>query len=148
MLLFVYCISFCIFDIFGIFLSIEIQNILLLGFLSFNFPNLLSYKQTFQYFLLSAFFSGFMLMGITFLYYAGGTLHFIEICLLADILYENSFFIFGLFLILIGFIFKLGLFPFFFWVPEVFYFCPIIGLIPLVIIVKIVYLGLFLSFFN
>src|ERR1700721_2657488 len=135
MLLFVYCISFCIFDIFGIFLSIEIQNILLLGFLSFNFPNLLSYKQTFQYFLLSAFFSGFMLMGITFLYYAGGTLHFIEICLLADILYENSFFIFGLF-------------SFFFWVPEVFYFCPIIGLIPLVIIVKIVYLGLFLSFFN
>jgi NADH-quinone oxidoreductase subunit N len=149
LLLFVFsCFAISTLNLFGVFSGLEMQNIIVFGFLSLYIPNIVAYRQTSNYFLLSAFFSGFLLMGITFIYFASGTLDCINLYFLLPYLNFNFYFLFGCFLILVAFSFKLGIFPFFLRVPQVYQFCPLIGLFTLAIFSKIVYLGLFSSIFS
>lgn len=135
-------------NLFGIFIGLEIQNILLFGFLSLNIPNTNTYKQVFHFFILSAFISGFFAMGLSLIYFALGTLDAIYIYHCLYFVQNDFFFLLGMFFVFISFLFKLGLIPFFLWVPALFRESPLMGLFLLVIISKIVYFFILVTTMN
>jgi NADH-quinone oxidoreductase subunit N len=132
-------------NIFGIFICLEIQNILLFAFLSLDKKNIYTYKQIFHYFLLSSFISGIMAMGCALIYTSSGTLDVIYIEHLLVYLKNNFYFLSGTFLLFLGFVFKLGLFPFLFWIPAIFRIAPISGLFVSAVLSKLVYFFVLMS---
>lgn len=106
-------------DILVIFVGLEIMSIsfyILAGFLRKR-PK--SNESALKYFLLGAFMTGFILYGIALMYGVTGTTNL-------TILYSNpenfksSIFTIGFGLYLIGFFFKMGIFPFHMWIPDVY----------------------------
>ncbi len=106
-------------DILIIFIGLEIMSIcfyILAGFLRKR-PK--SNESALKYFLLGAFMTGFILYGISLMYGVTGTTNL-------TVLYSNpenfksSIFVIGFGLYLIGFFFKMGIFPFHMWIPDVY----------------------------
>lgn len=106
-------------DILVIFVGLEIMSIcfyILAGFLRKR-PK--SNESALKYFLLGAFMTGFILYGIALMYGVTGTTNL-------TILYSNpenfksSIFVIGFGLYAIGFFFKMGIFPFHMWIPDVY----------------------------
>ena len=106
-------------DILVIFIGLEIMSIcfyILAGFLRKR-PK--SNESALKYFLLGAFMTGFILYGIALMYGVTGTTNL-------TILYSNpenfksSIFVIGFGLYIIGFFFKMGIFPFHMWIPDVY----------------------------
>lgn len=106
-------------DILIIFIGLELMSIcfyILAGFLRKR-PK--SNESALKYFLLGAFMTGFIVYGISLMYGVTGTTNL-------TILYSNpenfksSIFVIGFGLYLIGFLFKMGIFPFHMWIPDVY----------------------------
>lgn len=106
-------------DILIIFIGLELMSIcfyILAGFLRKN-PK--SNESSLKYFLLGAFMTGFIIYGIALMYGVTGTTNL-------TVLYSNpenfksSIFVIGFGLYLIGFLFKMGIFPFHMWIPDVY----------------------------
>lgn len=106
-------------DILIIFIGLELMSIcfyILAGFLR---KRQKSNESALKYFLLGAFMTGFILYGISLMYGVTGTTNL-------TILYSNpenfksSIFVIGFGLYLIGFMFKMGIFPFHMWIPDVY----------------------------
>jgi NADH-quinone oxidoreductase subunit N len=106
-------------DILIIFIGLELMSIcfyILAGFLRKR-PK--SNESALKYFLLGAFMTGFIIYGISLMYGVTGTTNL-------TILYSNpenfksSIFVIGFGLYLIGFLFKMGIFPFHMWIPDVY----------------------------
>jgi NADH-quinone oxidoreductase subunit N len=135
-------------NLFVVFIGLEIQNILLFGFLSLNIQSNITYKQVFQFFLISAFFSGFMIFGLTLVYLSATTLDLIYLYHSLSYIRDDWIFLLGMFLFFGGFMFKLGLVPFSLWVPALFRNCPIMGLFIITIISKVIYFCLFITTLN
>jgi len=106
-------------DILIIFIGLELMSIcfyILAGFLRKR-PK--SNESALKYFLLGAFMTGFILYGISLMYGVTGTTNL-------TMLYSNpenfksSIFVIGFGLYVIGFFFKMGVFPFHMWIPDVY----------------------------
>ena len=78
-----------------------------------------SNESALKYFLLGAFITGFILYGIALIYGISGTTNLAEIYNQKK-LFTNYVFIIGFALFLIGFLFKIGVFPFHMWIPDVY----------------------------
>jgi NADH-quinone oxidoreductase subunit N len=106
-------------DILIIFIGLELMSIcfyVLAGFLRLRQK---SNESALKYFLLGAFMTGFILYGIAFIYGITGTTNLTQIYSNTKI-FKNYVFMIGLGLIIIGFMFKIGLFPFHMWIPDVY----------------------------
>ena len=77
-----------------------------------------------KYFVMGAFSSGFLLLGMAFLY---GATQSIDLAALADPAADRYLLILGLLLCLIGLAFKVGAVPFHSWVPDVYQGAPAIA---------------------
>jgi NADH-quinone oxidoreductase subunit N len=109
------------FDLIVIFVGLELLSISLYVLIGMARNELSSLEATLKYFLLGAFSSGFMLMGIAFLYGASGSTNLEsalktlsstgDIALFAKI---------GFGLLLVGVCFKIALAPFHSWTPDVY----------------------------
>ena len=116
-------------DLMMVFLGLEVMSISLYVLTGFWRTRQVCVEAALKYFLLGAFASGFLLLGIAFLYGAAGTTHLIKI-------YEQGFSLFqgpyALYVYLawvflaIGFAFKIALVPFHFWAPDVYEGAPIV----------------------
>lgn len=106
-------------DILIIFIGLELMSIcfyVLAGFLRLRKK---SNESALKYFLLGAFMTGFILYGIALIYGISGTTNLT--LLFADAKVVKSYvFIIGMALIIIGFMFKIGVFPFHMWIPDVY----------------------------
>lgn len=106
-------------DILIIFIGLELMSIcfyVLAGFLRLRKK---SNESALKYFLLGAFMTGFILYGIALIYGISGTTNLT--LLFADAKVMKSYvFIIGMALIIIGFMFKIGVFPFHMWIPDVY----------------------------
>jgi NADH-quinone oxidoreductase subunit N len=103
-----------------LFLGIEIISIPLYILTGSNKRNLKSTEASLKYFLMGAFSTGIMLLGIAFLYGASttGTFFIDELAIGKSSL--SPLFIVGLLLLLISMAFKVSAAPFHFWTPDVY----------------------------
>ncbi|MCK4606614.1 MAG: NADH-quinone oxidoreductase subunit N [candidate division Zixibacteria bacterium] len=113
-------------DLVVMFLGLEIMSVPLYVMAGFARRSLESNEAAIKYFIMGAFASAFLLLGIAFLFGASGTTDLRRI--VADFNYIASNFEFSLYvgaaLILIGFGFKIAAVPFHTWVPDVYHGAP------------------------
>ncbi|MBA2500178.1 MAG: NADH-quinone oxidoreductase subunit N [Chitinophagaceae bacterium] len=105
-----------------LFLGIEIISIPLYILTGSNKRNLISNEASLKYFLMGAFSTGIMLMGITLLYGATGTFdtQFMNI----ETEGTSALVIAGMLLLFFSMAFKVSAVPFHFWTPDVYDGCP------------------------
>ncbi len=113
-------------DLIMLFLGLEVLSISLYVLAGFRRSNGFAIEAAFKYFLLGAFASAFFLLGIAFIFGATGST---QIAALAGEGQAASGMLtgllpYGLILLLVGFGFKLALFPFHLWAPDVYQGAP------------------------
>lgn len=90
-----------------------------------RYRRLLSQEAALKYFMLGAFASGFLLMGITLLYGYSGNLLISELALVIPYhLNSTLLLLFGATMVLVGLLFKVGAAPFHAWTPDVYQGAP------------------------
>lgn len=100
-----------------LFLGIEIISIPLYILTGSDKKNLKSNEASLKYFLLGAFSTGLMLMGIALMYGANGTFSTAGVVLNGN---PSALLIAGMFLLLFSMLFKVSAAPFHFWTPDVY----------------------------
>src|SRR5690606_27945296 len=108
-------------DLIMLFLSIELMSLGIYVLAGANRASKLSVEASVKYLIMGAFASGFLLMGMALLYGATGSIHLGAIgtqLMSADPLAGAVLAPLGIALVLIGFCFKVGAFPFHHWVPD------------------------------
>jgi NADH-quinone oxidoreductase subunit N len=105
-----------------LFLGIEILSISLYALAGSRKGSLFSNEAAFKYFLMGSFATGFLLLGIAFVYGATGSFHINVISDFVLIHKEGlpTFFYAGVILMFIGLAFKISAVPFHFWAPDVY----------------------------
>lgn len=106
-------------DLLIVFLGLELMSICFYVLAGFMRKRTWSNESAMKYFLLGAFMTGFLLFGIALMYGAAVTTN-ISIIASTPALKTNAVFLIGLGLFLLGFFFKLGIFPFHMWIPDVY----------------------------
>lgn len=107
------------YNLISVFIGLEMMSFcfyILAGFLR---KRIKSNESALKYFLLGAFMTGFLLFGISLIYGTTGSMSYGKI-LNDPSVYKNPVFLIGAALFMIGFFFKMGLFPFHLWVPDVY----------------------------
>lgn len=111
-----------------LFLGLEILSLSLYILAGIRKKDLLSNEAAMKYFLMGAFSTGFLLFGIAMLYGASGSFYLTvigeHIRLQAG--HPEPFIITGIIMMLIGLLFKVAVFPFQFWTPDVYQGSPTI----------------------
>lgn len=101
-----------------LFLGIEIMSISFYILSAIIRTNVFSVEAGLKYFLLGAFASGFLLMGISFVYGSTGTMSLSGV--LNPEVFHGSYFYIGMILLLVGLLFKAAVIPFHQWAPDVY----------------------------
>jgi NADH-quinone oxidoreductase subunit N len=107
-----------------LFVSIELISITFYVLTSFQRSRLSSLEAGVKYLILGALASSFLIYGIALIYGMGGTMAFGELAGKAGGLSGKPIFLLGLLLVLVGLGFKIGSFPFQFWIPDVYQGAP------------------------
>jgi len=107
-------------DLIILFLGIELMSICLYVLVGFFRMKERANEASLKYFLLGAFATGFLLYGIALMYGATGTTNLVKIRDMFSTVSNNSIFIIGAGLLLIGLSFKAAAVPFHMWVPDVY----------------------------
>jgi NADH-quinone oxidoreductase subunit N len=129
-----------------LFLGIEIISIPVYILTGSEKRNLKSNEASLKYFLLGAFSTGLMLMGIALVYGSTGTFHTI-----ADVSLKESnsaLFISGMLLLMFSMAFKVSAAPFHFWTPDVYDGAPTVFTSFMATIVKVAGFIAFIRLFN
>jgi NADH-quinone oxidoreductase subunit N len=106
----------------SLFLGFELLSIALVGLVGYVRSSELAVETGFKYLILSATASSFMLLGIAFIYSQTGQLNFALVATQPniDIILNSQFYSMGILLFFAGVAFKLSLFPFHSWTPDVY----------------------------
>ncbi|HOJ37045.1 MAG TPA: NADH-quinone oxidoreductase subunit N [Ignavibacteriales bacterium] len=111
-------------DFILIFVGLEIMSITFYVLAGIKRSLLSNNEASLKYFLLGAFITGFLVYGIALIYGGTNSTHFDGILNTLASGQNNILFVIGLLLFLIGFTFKIGLFPFNMWIPDVYQGAP------------------------
>ena len=105
-----------------LFIGIEIMSVSLYILAGIRRDDFKSNEAALKYFLMGAFFTGFLLFGIALLYGATGTFDLAEIrnYVISNPTGISPLFYSGIILLIIGLCFKVGAAPFHFWTPDVY----------------------------
>jgi NADH-quinone oxidoreductase subunit N len=133
------------YDLIILFIGLEIMSVCFYVLAGFMRKRLESNESALKYFLLGAFFTGFMLMGIALIYgFSGSTSYYFFNNFKNQT--EPSYYL-GIVLVLIAFIFKTGSFPLQMWIPDVYQGSPTIVAGMMSSVGKTAAFGALLSFF-
>lgn len=128
-------------DFFSLYLGVELQSFVLYVLCAYK-RDAFSSEAGLKYFVLGAFSSGILLFGISLLYGFTGSTNFDDIYSLfylsSENLTSNIGFLIGFVFFSVGFFFKLGVFPFHMWVPDVYEGSPTIVTVILAAVSKFV----------
>ena len=133
-----------------LFLGIEILSISLYVLAGSNKESFFSNEASFKYFIMGAFATGFLLMGIALVYGTTGSFDISEISIFVSANKASlpGFFYVGLFLMLVGIAFKISAVPFHFWAPDVYSGSPTLVTAFMSTVVKIAAVGAFYKIFS
>lgn len=108
-------------DLIVTFVGIEMMSLSIYIMIAISNELKLSKEAAIKYFILGGFASAILIYGISFVYGATGSTYLPEIAKVATAsLLTNNYFLIGTTLVLLGFAFKVSLFPFYSWTPDVY----------------------------
>lgn len=139
LLLFALCGGILLFsftNLITLFLGIEILSIPLYVLAGARKNDLRSNEASLKYFLMGAFATGFLLMGMALLYGASGTLDIHQLKIAYQTAPESQFYYIGLILLICSMAFKVSLAPFHMWSPDVYQGSPSIITLFMATVVK------------
>lgn len=116
-------------DLMVVFLGLEIMSVAVYVLAGFQRSNTLCVEASLKYFLVGAFASAFLLLGIAFLYGATGTTDLIAWHEKGAAIFNgtaNTYALIGMSLLAVGLFFKIAVVPFHFWVADVYEGAPLI----------------------
>jgi NADH-quinone oxidoreductase subunit N len=111
-------------DLFMVFIGLELMSICFYVLAGLNRKKQSANESSLKYFLLGSFATGFIVMGIAFLYGSVGSVSIPAITEKFSSLTSNYIFLIGMMLFLVGFSFKIAAFPFHMWAPDVYQGAP------------------------
>lgn len=106
-------------DLLIVFIGLEMMSICFYVLVGFLRKRIKSNESALKYFLLGVFITGFLLYGISLMYGAAGTIKLNQYYTTPGVI-NNTVFIIGFVLFAVGFFFKMGVFPFHMWIPDVY----------------------------
>jgi NADH-quinone oxidoreductase subunit N len=107
-----------------LFVSIELITITFYVLVSFQRSNAASLEAGVKYLILGALSSSFMIFGIALIWGMTGKLNFTELAAVAPQFAGDKIFLLGVLLVLVGIGFKIAVFPFQIWAPDVYQGAP------------------------
>ncbi len=138
-------------DLMVIYLAIELQSFCFYILSALKKYSNLSIEAALKYFIQGSYSSALLLFGISLIYGHFGTVNFIIInnLIFTTDLYSSfdHLFIFGLLFLTLGILFKLGVVPFHFWLPDVYEGSPTIVTALFSIVTKFSFLVLFIKIY-
>jgi len=148
-------------DLIVLYVSLEIQSLVLYYLVASRSKNILSTEAGLKYFILGSLSSIFFLFGFSVFYFVLGTTNLYEISLLnsvssLNVIYDNTLYI-GFIFILIGFFFKLAAAPFHMWAPDIYEGAPtsvslFMSVVPkisfIVVLIKFIFFSCNIYFFD
>jgi len=112
----------------SLYLGLELLSLCLYAMVALNRDSAQSVEAAMKYFVLGALASGLLLYGMSMIYGATGTLTITDVAKQVGVLSRDStqhtFLVFGLVFLVAGLAFKLGVFPFHMWIPDVYQGAP------------------------
>ncbi len=112
-------------DLIILFIGIELTSLSSYILIALSNERRLSKESAFKYFILGSFASGILLYGMAFIYGTVGATYLPEITAqAADLMATNRLFLFGVVLLVVGLCFKVSVFPFHAWTPDVYQGAP------------------------
>jgi len=133
-------------DLLILFVGLELMSVCFYVLTGFIRKRLDSNESSLKYFLLGAFLTGFLLLGIAFIFGGTGTTNYSEISNLHHV--KDPFYMIGLTLVFVAFIFKTGSFPLQMWIPDVYQGAPTIVTGMMSSVGKTAAFGALISFFS
>lgn len=108
-------------DLIVVFVGLELFSLCLYMLIALSLEDRASKEASFKYFILGSFASALMLYGISFIYGTVGSTYLPELTAAApNLLATNRLFQLGFVLLLVGICFKIAIFPFHSWAPDVY----------------------------
>ena len=108
-------------DLFVWFLTLELQSFALYSLAGYRSNRSFIHSEgALKYFIFGSLASSFFIFGLSILYITTATVNYEELLALSYFPQDFTFFL-GIFFILVGLFFKLGIAPFHIWLPEVYY---------------------------
>ena len=112
-------------DLIVTFVGIELMSLCLYMLIAISGETKLSKEAAFKYFVLGSFASAILLYGVAFIYGTVGSTYLPDITNVAsDLMTTNRLFLFGIVLAVLGMCFKVSVFPFHAWAPDVYQGAP------------------------
>ena len=107
-----------------LFVSLELITVTFYVLTSFHRSRLTSLEAGVKYLIIGALSTGFTVFGIALVYGISGKLDFGQLASVASRYDQNAIFLFGLLLVMVGLGFKIAVFPFQIWAPDVYQGAP------------------------
>jgi NADH-quinone oxidoreductase subunit N len=133
-------------DLLIVFVGLELMSVCFYVLAGFMRKRADSNESAIKYLLLGSFLTGFLLLGIAFIYGFTGSTNFTAIT--KANLNKETFYLLGLTLVFIAFIFKTGSFPLQMWIPDVYQGAPTIVTGMMSSVGKTAAFGALISFFT
>lgn len=112
-------------DLIVAFIGLETVSLALYIMIALSKEELFSKEAAFKYFTLGSIASAFFLFGICYIFGAAGTTYLSELkSLVGELMTSSQIFIFGVVMLILGFCFKISIFPFQAWTPDVYQGAP------------------------
>ncbi len=112
-------------DLMVLFIGLELMSIALYVLIGLGHEQKFSKEASFKYFILGSFASALLLYGIAFLFGSTGTTQIYDIGVQSAVLMgRNQLFFVGVCMVMIGICFKISVFPFHAWTPDVYQGAP------------------------
>ena len=112
-------------DLIVMFVGLELMSLCLYVMIAMSGEEKLSKESAFKYFVLGSFASAILLYGISFIYGTSGSTYLPDLHNVgANLIATNRMFLMGFVMLLVGICFKIALFPFHAWTPDVYQGAP------------------------
>lgn len=106
-------------DLLVVFVGLELMSLCFYVLAGFMRKKSRSNESSLKYFLMGAFMTGFLLYGMVLIYGVTGSTSFQKI-FTDPFFFRQPLYLIGICLITVGFLFKIGIFPFHLWIPDVY----------------------------